>query len=193
MSRTAVPPGHVAAIVTEFEMRTRPRPRPLPSSMLTLERWRCPALAAYRTLFERVGSRWLWFSRLVLSDDALAAIVHAEGVEVYAVLDRGVEVGMLELDLRGGGACEIAYFALVPELTGRGHGRWLMAHALALAWRPGVARVWLHSCTLDHPSAATFYRDQGFVAVARSVEVFADPRLTGHLPPDVAPQVALLS
>lgn len=100
---------------------------------------------------------------------------------------------MVELDLRTAGACEIGYFALVPDLAGRGLGRWLMAETLARAWRPGIERVWLHTCTLDHPSALNFYRAQGFVAIRRTVETFADPRALGLLPTDAAPQIPYLA
>ena len=61
---------------------------------MRLVRWERPALEKYRALFRRVGSPWLWFSRLVMADDALAAIVHDPGIAVYAVLDpAGIEVG----------------------------------------------------------------------------------------------------
>jgi GNAT superfamily N-acetyltransferase len=100
---------------------------------------------------------------------------------------------MLELDFRESGQCEIAYFGLVPELAGHGHGRWLMAQTLALAWVPGIERLWVHTCTLDHPSALNFYRAQGFVPFARAVETFDDPRLGGVLPRDAAPQIPLLA
>jgi hypothetical protein len=53
--------------------------------------------------------------------------------------------------------------------------------------------VWLHTCTLDHPSALGFYRAQGFTPVGRTIETFADPRVLGVLPPDAAPQVPLLA
>jgi hypothetical protein len=68
-----------------------------------------------------------------------------------------------------------------------------MAEALARAWTPGTRRVWLHTCTLDHPAALGFYRAQGFTATARTVEVFADPRVLGVLPANAAPQVPLLA
>ena len=191
MSLDPLAPGELAAIVTSLEMRRRPPLRPLPASPLRLVRWDKPAAANYRALFRRVGEPWLWFSRLALDDTALKRIIHDAGVQVFAVLDRtGIEVGLLELDLRIGGECELGYFGLVPELAGKGHGRWLMAEALARAWAPGVARVWVHTCTLDHPAALGFYRRQGFTVFARAIERFADPRAIGLLPPDAAPQIA---
>lgn len=190
---TQVPSDHLATIVTHLEMRVRPALRPMPESRLRLVRWSAPELAKYRVLFTRVGAPWLWFSRLVMPDDELSAILTDSGVEVYAVVDpMGIEVGMLELDFRKSADCEIAYFGLVPELAGAGHGRWLMAQTLALAWRAGFARVWVHTCTLDHPSALNFYRAQGFTAINREVETFPDPRLIGVLPRDAAPQIPLL-
>ena len=193
MSLTPVPPGELAAVVTYMEMRERPRPAPLPPTHLRLERWRAPAPDRYRALFRRVGAPWLWFSRLAMGDTDLAAIVHDPAVEVYAVTERGIEVGLLELDFRAPGAAALAYVALVPELTGQGHGKWLLARALGLAWRPGVGRVTVHSCTLDHPAALPAYRRAGFVVVGRAIETFPDPRASGILRPEDAPQVALLA
>jgi GNAT superfamily N-acetyltransferase len=190
---TPVLPGELAAIVTSLEMRARPMPRPLPAAPLRLTRWADATPDAYRTLFRRVGEPWMWFSRLLLDDAALTAIIHDPAVDLYAVTDRaGVEIGMLELDFRTPGECEIAFFGLVRELTGKGHGDWLMAQALALGWRKDVTRMWVHTCTLDHPGALGFYRRNGFTPFARAVETFADPRLLGILPQDCAPQIPLI-
>ena len=193
MGLIAVKAGDVAAVVTSLEMQDRPRPRPLPHSPLRLVRWAEPSPAKYRALFERVGAPWLWFSRLIMDEGRLIAIIHDPAVEIYAVSDpRGIEIGLLELDFRVNATCELSFLGLVPELTGQGHGRWLMAQALVRAWRPDVNRVWVHTCTLDHPKALGFYRASGFVPYARSVETFPDPRLSGHLPREVAPHVPLL-
>ena len=200
---TPLAPGELAAIVTSLEMRDRQRTRPLPASPLRLVAWDAPTPEKHRALFRRVGAPWLWFSRLLLADDDLTRIIHDPAVRIWAVVDRaGIEVGLLELDFRAPPDCEIAYFGLVPELTGQGHGRWLMAQALMLAWRAPiagetspalpVARVWVHTCTLDHPAALGFYRQQGFVPFARAIEIFADPRLIGILPPTAAPQIPVL-
>ena len=194
MGLTPVPRGELATIVTSLEMRARPRPAPMPASRLRLQRWAAPDLQKYRTLFSRVGAPWLWYSRLVMADERLAAIIHDPAVQVFAATDaQGIEVGMLELDFRQAATCELSYFALVPELVGRGNGRWLMAEALARAWAPGITRVWVHTCTLDHPRALPFYMAAGFVPYARTVETFPDPRLLGLLPREAAPQVPLLA
>ncbi|MDP1025693.1 GNAT family N-acetyltransferase [Sphingomonas sp. KR1UV-12] len=194
MGLIPVPDDQVATIVTTLEMGRRPPLRPTPSSPLRLVRWERPAPAHYRTLFRRVGAPWLWFSRLVMDDATLIAIVQDPAVQIFAVVDpAGIEVGMLELDFRTSGTCELSYVGLVPELAGKGHGGWLMAEALARAWTKGIVRVWVHTCTLDHPAALSFYRRHGFVAVGRTVETFADPRVTGILPPDAAPQIPLLA
>jgi len=193
MTLTAVAEGELAAVVTSLDMRERPKPRPLPTSPFRLVRWASPSPAAYRALFIRVGAPWLWFSRLILDDPALLAIIGDPAVAVHAVIDRaGIEIGLLELDFRVAGQCEIAFFGLIPEAAGKGHGRWLMAETLARAWRADVTRVWVHTCTLDHPSALNFYRAQGFTPFARAVETFADPRLLGVLPREAGPHVPVL-
>jgi GNAT superfamily N-acetyltransferase len=193
MAMIAIEAGMVAAVVTHLEMRERPRPAPIPPAPLQLVRWKAPKLDTYRALFRRVGEPWLWFSRLVMRDESLAAIIHDPMVEIYAVTDpRGIEVGLLELDFRSMPDCELGFFGLVPQLNGKGHGKWLMAQAKALAWRKGVERFWVHTCTLDSPAALGFYIKAGFVPTRREIETFADPRLAGILPRDCAPHVPLL-
>jgi GNAT superfamily N-acetyltransferase len=152
-----------------------------------------PDPAEYRRLFELVGARWLWFSRLIMDDGELAPIIGHPRVELFAVEnDSGQQVGLLELDFRTEGECELAFIGLVPDLAGHGHGRWLLAEALRLAWRPGIERVHVHTCTLDHPAALSAYRRAGFTAYKRAIERFPDPRLLGILPADCAPQLPLV-
>ena len=193
----AVRPGDLACVVTALEMHEKPavlrRLVPEDDVPVQLVRWEAPAIEKYRMLYRRVGAPWLWWSRLVKDDGELAAIIHDPEVHVFAVIDRArVEVGMLELDFRVPGECEIAFFGLIPGATGKGLGKWLMRKALRMAWREGVGRVWVHTCTLDGPQALPFYVSQGFVPYARAVEVFPDPRLADVLPGDVAPHAALL-
>lgn len=192
MSYEAVADGELAAVVTYLEMRERPD-IDAPESPLSLQRIEHPQPARYRELFRLVGAPWLWFSRLIMDDAALSAIVQHPQVELFAILDhQGRDAGMLELDLREPGQCELAFVGLIPELSGHGYGRWLLSEAVRRAWREGIQRVHVHTCSLDHPAALSAYRRAGFTAYKRAVERFPDPRLLGILPREAAPQIPLI-
>jgi len=192
MSYEAVPNGELAAVVTYLEM-VAPPGHAVPSSPLSVKRVEVPQPEHYRELFRLIGERWLWFSRLILDEAHLAEIVQHPKVELYRVLDgANRQVGMLELDFREPHECELAFIGLIPELAGQGHGRWLLAEAVRRAWREGVDRVHVHTCSLDHPAALAAYTRAGFTPYKRAIERFADPRLLGYLPRDCAPQVPLL-
>lgn len=191
MSLDPLPDGQLAAVVTYLEMREPPA-EPVPASSLQLRRVSLGPVD-YRALFRKIGEPWLWFSRLTLSDAELEAIIGDPKVELFEVAAVEAVVGMLELDFRLEGECELAFLGLVANLTGEGHGRWLLAAALRRAWAAeGVERVHVHTCTLDHPAALATYRRAGFKPYRRAVERFADPRLAGILPAEAAPQVPLL-
>ncbi len=191
MSYEPVADTDLAAVVTYLEMRSPPGGE-VPPSTLDLQPITDPGPDRYRELFRLVGSPWLWFSRLTLDDEKLGAIISDPKVELYAALDgNGRDVGMLELDFREPGECELAFVGLVPDLSGLGHGRWLLAEAVSRAWRDGITRVHVHTCSLDHPAALAAYRRAGFTPYKRAVERFPDPRLLGILPKDCAPQVPL--
>jgi GNAT superfamily N-acetyltransferase len=149
-------------------------------------------LAAYRSLFRRVGAEWLWYSRLFMPDERLNAILADPRVEAFTVQKDGDGIGLLELDFREEGECELDFFGLAREAIGLGLGRILMDQALARAWAQPIRRLWVHTCTFDHPAALPFYVRSGFKPYALQIEVHPDPRLTGHLPPDVAPHIALI-
>jgi GNAT superfamily N-acetyltransferase len=192
MSLEPITEQELAAVVTYLEMRARPAELAIPPSPLRLQRREGIAPDGYRTLFRKVGAPWLWFSRLVASDEELTALF-AGNVDLWAVANEaGEDVGMLELDFREPGECELSFVGLVPDLSGKGHGRWLLAEAIARAWRDDVARVHVYTCTLDHPAALGAYQRAGFVPFKRAIERFADPRVAGLLPLDTAPQIPLL-
>ena len=192
MSYEPLADGEIAALVTFLEMVERPDVE-VPPSPLLLQRIHDPQPDGYRRLFRSVGERWLWFSRLAMDDGALSAIIRDRAVELFSVLDgNGREVGMLELDFRQQGECELAFVGLVPDLAGLGHGAWLLAESLRRAWRDDVRRVHVHTCSLDHPAALGAYIRAGFSPCGRALERFPDPRLLGILPRDCAPQVPLL-
>jgi GNAT superfamily N-acetyltransferase len=174
-------------------MTARPPRRPVPApARFGVRCVEQPSLAWYRDLFRRVGTPWLWFSRLRMDDAMLGSIVHNPAVEVSALVAEGRDEGLLELDFRVPGEVELAFFGVTPDLVGRGAGRLLMDAALERAWATGPRRVWVHTCTLDHPGALAFYRRSGFAPYRVQIEIDDDPRLDGTLPRDSAPHVPII-
>jgi GNAT superfamily N-acetyltransferase len=187
-----VPAGKIAAVVTHLEMTERVEfPRDPPGAW-TLRRVEAPDLDWFRDLHRRVGEEWLWFSRIRMSDAELAAIIQAPLVEVYALMHEGLDEGLLELDFRDAGQCEIVYFGVTAPLVGSGAGRWLMNRALELAWSRPIARLWVHTCTFDHPAALGFYQRSGFRPFRRQIEIADDPRLDGTAPRGVAKHIPII-
>jgi len=188
-----LPPGKIASIVTWLEMeRPAALPRPEAPSGFALVPLEPPEPEAYRALFRAVGARWLWFSRLALETGELRRILEDPRVEVFRVRHGMRDIGLLELDFRHERECELAFLGILESHLGRGLGRWLIEEAIARAFRRPIRRLFVHTCTLDHPGALAFYRRAGFRACARAVEIADDPRLLGLLPEDAAPQVPLI-
>jgi GNAT superfamily N-acetyltransferase len=189
-----VAPGQIANVVTCLEMTEKPpcrRVRPFADST-ELRPLDGADLDTYRELFRRIGEDWMWYSRLVMPDHDLGRILGDPLVELFVLVRDGQASGLLELDFRDEGQCELAFFGLVPDAIGQGAGRYLMEQAIARAWARPIRRFWVHTCSFDHPGALDFYRRSGFRPYAFAVEVAPDPRLTGHLPRKAAPHVPLI-
>jgi GNAT superfamily N-acetyltransferase len=194
-----VPPGKLAAVVTSLEMFAPAPPRPEAdnaSDGWELRHIEHPDPDWYHDLFKRVGEDWLWFSRLVMPRQALTAIIHDPLVEVFGLWKGDRAEGLLELDFRVEDECELSFFGVTAPLIGSGAGRWMMNRAIARAWshpsRP-IRRLWLHTCSLDHPGALAFYVRSGFVAYRRQIEVADDPRLSGRAIKTAAPHVPIIA
>ena len=187
----ALPPGHLANVVTCLEMTERPHLRAVPAGGFSLQDMGGDT-ARFKRLFEAVGRDIMWFSRLIMAEDKLAAIIGDAAVECYAMMDGADDIGLLELDFREAGQCELSFFGLVPGAIGKGAGRWLMNEALRRAWAKPISRLWVHTCSFDHPAALGFYQRSGFRPYQVMVEVHPDPRLTGHMPKDASPAAPLI-
>jgi GNAT superfamily N-acetyltransferase len=189
-----LPPGKIAAIATYLEMRRLPGGTALRDTEESGGTFESMAgnLARYRALYKTVGEPWLWFSRARLSDAALARIIDDPLVEPLAFHRHGADLGIAELDFRRPGQCELSFLGLVPDAIGRGYGQVLIAEAIRRAFMRRIERLWLHTCTLDHPAALGFYIAAGFQPFRRAVEVAEDPRLTGELPRQAAAHLPII-
>lgn len=184
-----VPKGHVTTVVTHLEMHA-PQARPTPEiEGVSFKKHDAVAPSDYRKLFRRIGENYLWFSRLHLSDEELLEIFGNPDYDLYTLHRAGEDLGLLELDFRVSGSCELAFFGLDDALIGTGAGRYLMTQAITLAFQRDITRFHVHTCTLDSPQALAFYMRSGFTPYKQEIEIAEDPRLSGDLPMTAAPQI----
>ncbi|MFW5970107.1 MAG: GNAT family N-acetyltransferase [Halofilum sp. (in: g-proteobacteria)] len=185
--------GRYRSVVTYLEMRSPTKlaePVP-PRPGVTAERWYDPDVDDYLELFHRVGDPWLWHGRLTASRDEIARLIRSDDYEVWRLWADGEVAGLGELDRSRPGEVKIEYFGLVPNRIGDGLGGFLLRTLLHEAARPGVDRIWLHTCTEDHPRAVDVYRHFGFQVYDEEVEWVHDPRLRGLLPRAAGPHVPI--
>jgi GNAT superfamily N-acetyltransferase len=65
---------------------------------------------------------------------------------------------------------ELVYFGLLPHAVGQGHGGPLLTAAVSRAWALGAERVYVNSCSLDHPTAMANYAARGFKVFREEVK-----------------------
>ena len=188
-----LPKGKLANVVTCLEMLVRSieAPTPLPAGF-TLMKFSGKDIANFRILFKAIGEDLMWFSRLFMADEKLAAILDNPKIESYALCQNEKPVGLLELNFTEMPNCELSFFGLTKETIGLGLGRALMNIAITKAWEKPISRFWVHTCHFDHPNAVNFYKRSGFTPYSLMVEVHDDPRQTGHMAKTASPHVALI-
>ena len=149
--------------VTYVEMLSRPaKVITPPRDRLRVVRLECPTVAEYRRLYTAVGKDWNWLSRRKMSDENLAKIITDAANEIHVLLVDEVEAGFVELDRRSPPEIEITQFGLTPAFIGKGLGAWFLQWSIDRAWSYSPTRLWLHTCTLDHPRALPNYLRAGF-------------------------------
>ena len=114
-----------------------------------------------RFFYLQVGKLWRWTNRLNWSEEQWCNWVELEKVQTWMLLLKGTPAGYFELDNQDGDV-EIAYFGLLPQFLGKGLGGGFLTAAVEKAWEMGAARVWVHTCSLDHPHALKNYQARGF-------------------------------
>ncbi len=157
---------------TYLEMPTAPQapPRPLPTGA-EIRRAAPPSVPFYRWLYAQVGGPWRWTDRARLADAALEALVTPANVHVYVLYLHGTPAGYAELafgpfdgtDRVAEGEAQIVYFGLMPHALGHGAGRAFLDWAIRAAFAHPIQRLWVHTCSDDHPRALGVYEAAGFV------------------------------
>ncbi len=139
------------------------RSAPAPRDGLLVLHARAPSVPYYRFLYDAVGKQYHWLSRRKLSDDELAAILGDARNELHVLHVAGSPAGFAELDRRQPGEIELVQFGLTADFIGQGLGQWFLQWTIDKAWSYQPRRLWLHTCSLDHPAAVPLYTKAGFV------------------------------
>lgn len=133
------------------------------SNGLTLIQAKVKQYEFNRFLYQFVGAAWHWTDKLSWSDSQWQAYSEADNLHLYVAYLEGAPAGYFELQQQEGGNVEIMYFGLGERFIGQGFGGYLLTQAIEHAWAlPHTRRVWVHTCSLDHPSALQNYQARGF-------------------------------
>ena len=133
-----------------------------PRRPFALVRAEIPSPELNRFLYAAVGGDWHWLHRLEWSYARWTAYLRRPALETWVAYVSGTPAGYFELEAQAEGDVEIVYFGLLRQFIGEGLGGALLAAAVRRAWAMGARRVWLHTCSLDHPRALAHYEARGF-------------------------------
>lgn len=137
------------------------RPKSLDDSRLEIRPVSPPRWQFNQSMYCRIGADWYWQEKRDWDESRWRAYVEAPGLHTFAASWAGEAAGYFELRQDPHGGIEIAYFGLLADFIGKGFGGAMLSRALQCAWQLGPDRVWVHTCTLDHPAALANYQARG--------------------------------
>ena len=160
-----MPPMTVTRTYLEMRSPGELHPAHTPEPAPTIARMQeCPP-ELFRYLYAEVGRAFRWTDREPWTDDTIRQHLANPGVSIWLMSWRNQRAGYFELRQHEDESVEIAYFGLLPDFIGRGWGKYLLTRAAQAAWALAPRRIWLHTCTLDHPAALPNYLKRGFQPV----------------------------
>ena len=125
-----------------------------------------PNFQLNKFFYKQVGKKHRWIDRLSWSNEKWINFISNKNLETYVISEPDDLLGFFELlhnpDLN---ETEISYFGLLEEYIGKGIGGYALSEAIKKSFEKNIKRVWLHTCTLDHPNALKNY-------IARGMTVF---------------------
>lgn len=121
----------------------------------------CPP-SFYRYLYCEVGRNYQWVDRLSWTDEQIHAYLSKPNISLWVLYCAGAPGGYFELRQNEDGSVQIVFLGLLKEFMGRGLGKYMLTIAVKQAWNKAINRIWVHTCTLDHPAALSNYLKRGF-------------------------------
>jgi ribosomal protein S18 acetylase RimI-like enzyme len=138
-----------------------------------LEKKPTPELCKF--FYKEVGKEFFWKDRLRWSDQEWLSYINNEFFKLYILKYNNKLAGYYELlyDLKTF-SMEIPYFGIFKEFYGKGIGGYLLTDAILNSFNHKVDKVWVHTCTLDHPNALKNYLARG-MKIFKTKKIFFNP------------------
>lgn len=114
-----------------------------------------------RFFYQYVGQIWQWFDKEKWSDKQWREYAERDALRLFMLTYKGTPAGYFELEKHSDESVEIVYFGIAEAYLDKGLGGFLLSQAIERAWQWQAARVWVHTCSLDHPHALANYRARG--------------------------------
>ena len=122
-----------------------------------------PNTSYFIYLYKEVGRKYEWTDWLRAEKSKLESFLTDDNVILYSLILRGVPKGFFVLDYRHLPVCDLAYFGLFDDVTGKGFGKFMMNRVFEEVIERGDAKsLTVNTNTLDHKSALPLYQKAGF-------------------------------
>ena len=125
--------------------------------------------------YKEVGKDFFWRDRLKWSDQDWLDYINNDFFKLYILKKNNELAGYYELlyDPKIS-SMEISYFGIFKEFFGKGIGGYLLTDAILTSFNQKADKVWVHTCTLDHPNALKNYLARG-MKVFKTEKIFFNP------------------
>ena len=130
-----------------------------------------PDFQLNKFFYKQIGMKHRWIDRLSWSDKKWIEYVENPRIKTFILKENNNLAGYYETihDFENNHS-EIAYFGILEEYFGKKCGGYLLSEAINRLFEEGIARVWLHTCSLDHENAIKNY-------LARGMQVFKSEKI----------------
>jgi len=135
-----------------------------------------PTVDFCKFLYKEVGRDFFWRDRLKWSDQDWLNYISNDFFKLCILKKNNELAGYYELlyDPKIS-SMEISYFGIFKEFFGKGIGGYLLTDAILTSFNQKINKVWVHTCTLDHPNALKNYLARG-MTIFKTEKIFFNPK-----------------
>ena len=121
-----------------------------------------PDFQLNKFFYKQIGKSYHWIDRLVWTDKNWIEYISNTNLLTFVLKNKEEIAGFFELiHHRDKLEIEIAYFGLLKEFFGKKLGGFMLSEAIKKSFTFNIKRVWVHTCSLDHPHALKNYLSRG--------------------------------